>query len=309
VVSLQPKSGPLTGGTNLTIYGTFYDTHNLTVVFDDGISQMLIPYCTFVSNSSLMCTTPPFNSTVVGSKKSYIVRVSVDNSNLMQLQYSVDDVSFMVYPLFSISSALPSVLSVDNIAQKVEIVALNMNFIGTGELKYLISSATNPFPQGTPVLVERQAANYPNYVRSFQVNNSQMLPLYNVRVRVLINTVDLIPAKLLADCSNFRVRNELFTEDVSHWLEPDTCNSTQSVLWIFLPILNESEIVHVVYGDADMPSIQDPKAVFDFYSIFLLSNTCLGFIHLQTLIQHLLCTPTQTKCLILIFRRQRITLQ
>lgn len=92
--------------------------------------------------------------------------------------------------------------------------------------------------------------------------------LTNYQVKVIVNTAQLISlGRMQADCDDIRFADSTGAP-ASHWIQAG-CNTTQTTLWVKVPILNPgSNTIRISYGDLAAPSASDGNATFLFFDGF-----------------------------------------
>lgn len=90
--------------------------------------------------------------------------------------------------------------------------------------------------------------------------------LSDVNVRLEINTQRLIAAgELRADCGDMRFARG--SNQLSYWLQAD-CGSQLTVVWVRLPLLDATTVIHFNHGNPAATSASDGDATFDFFDDF-----------------------------------------
>ena len=92
--------------------------------------------------------------------------------------------------------------------------------------------------------------------------------LDDIVVPIELDTASPISAKLMEhDCSDLRVWDDDYVTPLSFWLEPDTCNSSATKLWVYFAALNttaDAATIFLSYGlQTEAPSMNG-EAVFRF---------------------------------------------
>ncbi len=91
------------------------------------------------------------------------------------------------------------------------------------------------------------------YKRKIDIDNStNSQEMTDYQILLNINTEELInQSKLNADCSDLRFVNSEELAELSFWIEPNTCNSTETKIWLKVPLIRSlsSEFVYLYYGN------------------------------------------------------------
>ncbi len=238
--------------------GPIFETGAITVRFGSAAQFE----CPFWNSSVILCKSPQFN--FIGTVD---VSFSVDTHDHVSRFFTLETVPFIIYPPFDDSFLTSTVLMQDRLSStaSVELLVHNLSFIGTNELRFLFSTEASEFDSNYTSVLAHQPANY---IRSYEFYRANYV--IDVQVLVLLDSATLISqGKLLNSCQNLRVRSENMTQDLVHWLDPATCNSAQSTVWIRLPKGPPGALlVHLVYGDPLWTSLGDAASVFHFYHTF-----------------------------------------
>ncbi|MEM4396912.1 MAG: DUF2341 domain-containing protein, partial [Candidatus Woesearchaeota archaeon] len=86
------------------------------------------------------------------------------------------------------------------------------------------------------------------YYRNISISNS-VSAVSNYTIRVVIDTQSLISQnKMKSDCSDVRFTDSDGITPISYWLEPNTCNTTNTVFWVKIPDLPlGNKIIYMFY--------------------------------------------------------------
>ncbi len=110
--------------------------------------------------------------------------------------------------------------------------------------------------------------NY-SYKLPIIINNPNSVTLKDFQVNFVLNTQKLISLGLMnPDCSDLRVTDENEAK-VPYWIEPGTCNTTNTSIWIKAYLLKPGENTYYVYfGNPSAKSESNGSAVFEFFDDF-----------------------------------------
>ncbi|HQQ61378.1 MAG TPA: DUF2341 domain-containing protein, partial [Kiritimatiellia bacterium] len=107
--------------------------------------------------------------------------------------------------------------------------------------------------------------------RTVAIENPSGANLTNYQVRVELDTQSLIGAgRMRADAGDLRVYSHPEGALLSHWIEPDTINTTNTAVWVKVPIIPGygSSSLSLDYGKPNATSLADGTATFDFFDDF-----------------------------------------
>ena len=89
--------------------------------------------------------------------------------------------------------------------------------------------------------------------KEIQINNSSgSQSLVNTQILISLNTEELISnSKMNSDCSDVRFVNSDNNLILSYWIEPGTCNSSESKFWVKVPFISSfsMENIYFYYGN------------------------------------------------------------
>jgi Uncharacterized conserved protein len=102
------------------------------------------------------------------------------------------------------------------------------------------------------------------YYRDITISNSLDQELTDYQVKIVLDTYSLIlGGKLRSDCGDIR-----FTDAgdnlLPYWIEPETCNSQNTVIWVKVPYIPASgqTTIRLWYGNSSAESLSDVSSVF-----------------------------------------------
>jgi len=102
------------------------------------------------------------------------------------------------------------------------------------------------------------------YYRDITISNSLDQELTNYQVKIVLDTYSLIlGGKMRSDCGDIR-----FTDSggnlLPYWVEPGTCNSQNTVIWVKVPSIPASgqTTIRLWYGNTSAESLSDVSSVF-----------------------------------------------
>jgi hypothetical protein len=135
VTHMQPRSGPVTGGTIISIVGVFPIAFQPVTVFGSfhhavnctGSTTRSASAVSALEHNTLSCTTPEGMPEGASS-----VSVSVDNPVYVARQFSASPHQLLVYREFSLSSFSPRHLVAATQLTGSQLVVLGANFTATG---------------------------------------------------------------------------------------------------------------------------------------------------------------------------------
>jgi len=104
------------------------------------------------------------------------------------------------------------------------------------------------------------------YGRSIMIDNSRSREdLRDYQVQVTLDTLSLISAgKMRPDCGDIRFIDSDGTTLLSYWIEPNTCNTHNTKIWIKIPLIPASatKTIYMYYGNPTATTTSDAGAVF-----------------------------------------------
>jgi len=108
------------------------------------------------------------------------------------------------------------------------------------------------------------------YYRDITISNSLNPELTDYQVKIVLDTYSLIlGGKMRSDCGDIR-----FTDSggnlLPYWIEPGTCNSQNTVIWVKVPSIPASgqTTIRLWYGNSSATSLSSGDAVFEFFDDF-----------------------------------------
>ena len=156
---------------------------------------------------------------------------------------------------------------------------------------YTQAGASLPAGQGSPtlynhtgtsridyLLVRRYAAIEPvtrlgnfKYERPITLTNTSADDLTDYQSQLQINTAAMVASgKLKADCADLNFVASDGTTTIPYWVEPLTCGTTETLIWVKVPSLpgNGAATVYMRYGNPAASDSGDGDAVFEFFDDF-----------------------------------------
>ncbi len=108
------------------------------------------------------------------------------------------------------------------------------------------------------------------YWREIAIQNNVDYDLTDYQVKIVIDTQSLISAgKMRSDCGDIRFYDEGWNP-LSYWIEEDTCDTTNTIIWVKVPNIPASGTVRIymIYGNSSATSESDGETVFNFFDDF-----------------------------------------
>ena len=211
---ISPRSGPIGGGTNITLTGRFYAT---------GYTR-----ATIGPSKSVKCTVAPVGRRYVTSIVCYSVSVAASSAGQASLALTIDTndnptktysnpKSYLFYGPYSIDYLFVNTASTNVEGQLLHVIGSNLTFTGEETVRFASSQnqrkACGPRFQTTITL----AAGAPPV--SF----------------VIVNTKALITAgNMQPDCSDIVFMDPTLRKEVAFVVEPRSCNTVTSRIWFRL---------------------------------------------------------------------------
>ena len=110
-----------------------------------------------------------------------------------------------------------------------------------------------------------------SYKQTITINNSSSsTTLTNYQLELNINTELLIQnGQMQSSCADLRFQDSL-GNNLSYWLEPNTCNSTDSIIFVKVPTIQASSntLIYMDYGSPQATSQSDGSTTFPFFDNF-----------------------------------------
>jgi len=119
-------------------------------------------------------------------------------------------------------------------------------------------------------------------------NTQNSNTLTNYQVLVNLDTASLISqGKMRSDCGDIRFTDSDGVTLLSYWVEPDTCNTTNTKIWVKVPSIpaSSTKTIYVYYGNPSAASASNGNAVFEFFDDFS-TDTLSNYDHLTGLGWH-----------------------
>jgi hypothetical protein len=142
-----------------------------------------------------------------------------------------------------------------------------------------VTVVTPPSPPSTPWWDARW-----NYARKITVTNTASFSWWNTawlyrvpvtitrssttytnqQVKIYLDTRSLISAgKMRSDCGDIRVVDSDDATQLPYWVEPNTCNSQSTIIWVKVPSIPAgSKTIYIYYGNPSATSQSDVSSVF-----------------------------------------------
>jgi hypothetical protein len=89
--------------------------------------------------------------------------------------------------------------------------------------------------------------------------------LRDYQILVALDTASLISAgKMRSDCGDIRLADSDGTTLLSYWIEPNTCNTNATRIWVKVPSIpaNTTKTIYMYYGNPTASTASDAEAVF-----------------------------------------------
>jgi len=115
-----------------------------------------------------------------------------------------------------------------------------------------------------------------NYKRPISLSYSGS-DLTDYQVPVDLDTASLISqGKMQDDCDDIRFldSNEASTSELSYWIEPETCSTTNTRVWVKVPEITGNKTIYLYYGHATTTGASDASSTFVYFNDF---ETKIGF--------------------------------
>ncbi len=111
------------------------------------------------------------------------------------------------------------------------------------------------------------------YRQAIPVTNSSGSALTDYQVMATLNTSSLISAnKMQSNCADLRVTTSDGTTNIPYWIEPSTCNTASTKVWIKVPnIPTSGTTLYAIYGNANAT-----EAGYFTTDVFVRNITSLG---------------------------------
>lgn len=111
------------------------------------------------------------------------------------------------------------------------------------------------------------------YRREIVITENSGSPLTNYQVNISFDTQTPIAAgNMQADCDDMRIRNSTSPGNVSFhfWVEPPTCNTTDTQIWVKVPTIAASTntSIFLYYGNAAVANIENGNRTFTDFQDF-----------------------------------------
>jgi len=100
--------------------------------------------------------------------------------------------------------------------------------------------------------------------------------LSDFQILVTADTESLISSKMQTDCGDIRMidSNEGAGDELDYWIEPGTCNTTSTRIWVEVPSITGNKTIYMYYGKADAPNGSSGSDTFVYFNDF---ETSVGF--------------------------------
>jgi hypothetical protein len=110
------------------------------------------------------------------------------------------------------------------------------------------------------------------YGRSVMIDNSRSREdLRDYQVLVTLDTLSLISAgKMRPDCGDIRFIDSNGTTLLSYWIEPNTCNTHNTKIWVKVPLIpgGSTKTIYLYYGNPTATPISNPFSTMFIYEDF-----------------------------------------
>jgi len=110
------------------------------------------------------------------------------------------------------------------------------------------------------------------YRRAVTIDNTlNSNALTDYQVLVVVDTASLISAGKLQDtCADIRFTDSDGTTLLNYWIEPGTCNTPSTRIWVKVPSIpaSSTKTIYLYYGNSTVGSVSNPKATLVLYDDF-----------------------------------------
>ncbi|MGC9014551.1 MAG: DUF2341 domain-containing protein, partial [Thermoproteota archaeon] len=106
------------------------------------------------------------------------------------------------------------------------------------------------------------------YYREVTITNSGSSALSNYVVKIVLDTATLISqGKMRSDAGDIRVFDSDQSTLLNYWINPDTINTANTVIWVKIPSIpaSSSKKIYISYGKPDLTSASNGYNVFLFF--------------------------------------------
>jgi hypothetical protein len=114
------------------------------------------------------------------------------------------------------------------------------------------------------------------YYRKITITNNAAQNLTDYQINFTLNTNELITeGKMRYDCDDIRITADDKLTLLSYWIEPNTCNTNTTKIWVKIPLIpaNSSITVLIWYGNPQAVSAANGDNVFLLFDDFNNLNT------------------------------------
>ncbi|RLJ04590.1 MAG: hypothetical protein DRP18_04530 [Candidatus Aenigmatarchaeota archaeon] len=149
---------------------------------------------------------------------------------------------------------------------------LGNQYVDSAVITIIDNASTVQVNNESMTLVGFFSAIYPNwsYRRPITLNNTGTSELTDYQVLIEVDTASLISeGKMNSDCSDIRFSNSSDSGVLPYWIEPNTCNSTNTKIWVKVDKIPTGEsTIYMYYGNSDATSESNADNVFDLFDEF-----------------------------------------
>ena len=269
--SLDPVLGPVLGGTTVLLYGVgFFNTSTFLARFDGVETACQLLKGTVNNLDVAECVTPP---QVFQEAQFASVNISIDSPDTAKPHFTGEPVPFYYHrQTYATRGPYPPMLPDRGLVNATVL-------INPEEMRTLLTvpdwpSAGYASDFDVKVSVDLAVADFTQRQehRVVQLNTSfwgSAEVLHDdIVVTVELDTAGPIAAKLMeTDCSDIRVWDDNYVTALPFWMEPGTCNSTATTLWVAFTTLNvtgDSRMFYLSYGLHTSTPTMNGEAVFLF---------------------------------------------
>ena len=231
IFSVLPVLGPVSGHTNVSVAGVYYDTDALNTTLTHTSGVVVFPRCVFVSTAELRCVIPPLP--LLGG---YKLRVSVETDADSFQRFSHNVVYYYAHAdALPLKFQFPAIAPVDPTEPSEYIYHLDVTpLIGVVPVTALDVYSTFVGGDFQP--------SSASYVLHLQPVDTSGLPLASVAlpsdvsVIVHLNTSQLIQNNTLRDdCTDIDFWTTDTNTRLSYWFQPTSCNQGSTTFWVRTP--------------------------------------------------------------------------
>lgn len=270
--SLDPVLGPVSGGTTVSLYGTgFFNTTTFLARFNGVETSCKLLKDTVNDMDVAECVTPRQSFT---EAQFVSVNITIDSSDTAEPHFTGEPVSFYHHrQKYATQGPFPPMLPERGLVNATVLV-------NPEEMRHVLvvpqwpsEGYVSDFDVKVSVGVAAADFTHRQEHRVVHLNTSSWgsaagLLQSDIVVSVELNTAEPIAAKLMeTDCSDLRVWDDTYVTALPYWMEPGTCNSATTTLWVAFAALNvtgDSTTFYLSYGLRTTTPTMNGEAVFRF---------------------------------------------